>query len=91
MDKPEFKDMQIVGAGMGGDILGAGVAVGMRKADAELKKMFDEAINARDQGRHDREAHLEVVQDQDDPAGVSSLSPLSGRGLEPGPSRREGR
>jgi octopine/nopaline transport system substrate-binding protein len=46
MDKPEFKNMQIVGAGMGGDILGAGVAVGMRKADTELKKMFDEAINA---------------------------------------------
>jgi octopine/nopaline transport system substrate-binding protein len=46
MDKPEFKNMQIVGAGMGGDILGAGVAVGMRKADTELKKMFDKAINA---------------------------------------------
>jgi octopine/nopaline transport system substrate-binding protein len=46
MEKPEFKDMKIVGAGMGGDILGAGVAVGMRKADVELKKMFDEAINA---------------------------------------------
>jgi octopine/nopaline transport system substrate-binding protein len=46
MDKPEFKNMQIVGAGMGGEVLGAGVAVGMRKADTELKKMFDEAINA---------------------------------------------
>ena len=44
-EKPEFKDMQIVGAGMSGDVLGAGVAVGMRKADADLKGMFDKAIN----------------------------------------------
>jgi len=34
-----------VGAGMSGDVLGAGVAVGMRKADADLKGMFDKAIN----------------------------------------------
>jgi octopine/nopaline transport system substrate-binding protein len=46
MDKPEFKNMQIVGAGLGGEVLGAGVAAGMRKSDTELKKMFDEAINA---------------------------------------------
>ena len=46
MEKPEFKDMKIVGAGLGGEVLGVGVAVGMRKADTELKKMFDEAINA---------------------------------------------
>jgi len=46
MEKPEFKDMKIVGAGLGGEVLGAGVAVGMRKADTELKKMFDEAIIA---------------------------------------------
>jgi octopine/nopaline transport system substrate-binding protein len=46
MDKPEFKDMKIVGAGMGGGVLGVGVAVGLRKADADLKKMFDDAINA---------------------------------------------
>jgi octopine/nopaline transport system substrate-binding protein len=46
MDKPEFKNMQIVGAGMGGEVLGVGVAVGMRKSDTELKKMFDDAINA---------------------------------------------
>ena len=45
MEKPEFKDMMIAGAGMGGDILGAGVAAGMRKADTDLKKMFDDAIN----------------------------------------------
>jgi octopine/nopaline transport system substrate-binding protein len=46
MEKPDFKDMQIAGAGMGGGVLGAGVAVGLRKQDAELKKMFDDAINA---------------------------------------------
>jgi octopine/nopaline transport system substrate-binding protein len=46
MDKPEFKNMQIVGAGLGGEVLGAGVAAGMRKSDTELKKMFDDAINA---------------------------------------------
>ncbi len=45
MEKPEFKDMTIAGAGMGGDILGAGVAAGMRKGEAELKKLFDDAIN----------------------------------------------
>ncbi len=46
MEKPEFKDMTIAGAGLGGDILGAGVAVGLRKQDTDLKKMFDDAINA---------------------------------------------
>jgi octopine/nopaline transport system substrate-binding protein len=46
MEKPEFKDMKIVGAGLGGEVLGVGVAVGMRKSDTELKKMFDDAINA---------------------------------------------
>ncbi|HEX8662503.1 MAG TPA: transporter substrate-binding domain-containing protein [Beijerinckiaceae bacterium] len=46
MDKPEFKNMQIVGAGMGGGVLGVGVAVGLRKSDADLKKLFDDAINA---------------------------------------------
>jgi octopine/nopaline transport system substrate-binding protein len=45
MEKPEFKELTIAGAGMGGDILGAGVAAGMRKGEAELKKMFDDAIN----------------------------------------------
>jgi octopine/nopaline transport system substrate-binding protein len=43
-EKPEFKDMVIAGTGMRGDVLGRGVAVGMRKDDAELKRMFDEAI-----------------------------------------------
>ena len=46
MEKPEFKDMMIAGTGMRGDVLGRGVAVAMRKDDAELKKMFDDAIGA---------------------------------------------
>jgi octopine/nopaline transport system substrate-binding protein len=45
-EKPEFKEMIIAGTGMRGDVLGRGVAVGMRKDDADLKKMFDEAIAA---------------------------------------------
>ncbi len=45
-EKPEFKDLMIAGAGMRGDVLGRGVAVGMRKADTELKALFDEAIKA---------------------------------------------
>jgi octopine/nopaline transport system substrate-binding protein len=45
-EKPEFKDMVIAGTGMRGDVLGRGVAVGMRKADSELKTLFDDAIKA---------------------------------------------
>jgi octopine/nopaline transport system substrate-binding protein len=45
-EKPEFKDMVIAGTGVRGDVLGRGVAVGMRKADGELKTMFDQAIAA---------------------------------------------
>ncbi|MDQ4136031.1 MAG: lysine/arginine/ornithine ABC transporter substrate-binding protein [Pseudomonadota bacterium] len=45
-EKPEFKDMVIAGTGVRGDVLGRGVAVGMRKDDTELKKAFDEAIQA---------------------------------------------
>jgi len=45
-EKPEFKDMEIVGGAVSGDVLGRGVAVGLRKDDAELKAMFDEAIQA---------------------------------------------
>jgi octopine/nopaline transport system substrate-binding protein len=46
MEKPEFKDMMIAGTGMRGDVLGRGVAVAMRKNDAELKTLFDDAITA---------------------------------------------
>jgi octopine/nopaline transport system substrate-binding protein len=45
-EKPEFKDMVIAGTGVRGDVLGRGVAVGMRKQDADLKKLFDDAIAA---------------------------------------------
>jgi octopine/nopaline transport system substrate-binding protein len=38
--------MVIAGTGMRGGILGRGVAVGMRKDDADLKKSFDAAIEA---------------------------------------------
>jgi octopine/nopaline transport system substrate-binding protein len=46
MAQPQFKDMMIAGAGLSGDILGRGVAVGLRKADTDLHKMFDEAVLA---------------------------------------------
>jgi octopine/nopaline transport system substrate-binding protein len=45
-EKPEFKDLVIAGAGMTGDVLGRGVAVGLRKEDSELKGMFDKAIQS---------------------------------------------
>ncbi len=45
-EKPEFKNMIVAGTGMRGGLLGRGVAVGMRKDDAELKAMFDKAIQA---------------------------------------------
>ena len=38
--------MMVAGTGMRGGLLGRGVAVGMRKDDAELKAMFDKAIQA---------------------------------------------
>ena len=46
IDQPEFKDMTMVGAGVSGGVLGRGVAVGLRKGDAELKKNFDAAIQS---------------------------------------------
>ena len=48
--------MMIAGAGVSGGVLGRGVAVAMRKDDAELKDMFDAAIAGGDRGRHHREA-----------------------------------
>jgi octopine/nopaline transport system substrate-binding protein len=38
--------MVIAGGAVSSDVLGRGVAVGMRKDDAELKAMFDTAIQA---------------------------------------------
>ncbi|HEY8567192.1 MAG TPA: transporter substrate-binding domain-containing protein [Beijerinckiaceae bacterium] len=46
MDKPDFKDVTMAGPAFRGGLLGAGVGVGIRKADAELKAKFDEAIKA---------------------------------------------
>ena len=44
--KPEFKDYAIVGPSITGGLLGPGVGAGLRKEDADLKKMFDDAIAA---------------------------------------------
>jgi octopine/nopaline transport system substrate-binding protein len=44
--KPEGKDIVIVGPAFSGDVLGRGVAAGMRKEDTELKAKFDTAIKA---------------------------------------------
>jgi octopine/nopaline transport system substrate-binding protein len=45
-EKPEFKDMILAGGAVSGDVLGRGVAVGLRKDDTELKAAFDQAIQA---------------------------------------------
>ena len=44
MKNAQFKDMAIAGAGISGDILGRGVAVGLRKGDTDLRDMFDKAV-----------------------------------------------
>jgi octopine/nopaline transport system substrate-binding protein len=46
LEKPEFKDYSIVGPSLTGGVLGAGIAVGLRKDETDLKKTFDEAIQA---------------------------------------------
>ena len=46
IDGPNGKEMTISGPGFRGGILGLGVAVGLRKDEAELKKAFDDAITA---------------------------------------------
>jgi octopine/nopaline transport system substrate-binding protein len=46
LGKPEFKDYVMVGPGATGGMLGDGVGVGIRKQDAALRKMFDEAIDS---------------------------------------------
>ena len=43
-DKPDFKNYAMVGPRFSGGVFGRGVAVGMRKSDTELKKLFDDAI-----------------------------------------------
>ena len=44
--KPEFKDYTMAGPSITGGLLGAGVGVGLRKGETELKKSFEEAIQA---------------------------------------------
>ncbi|MEE1658036.1 lysine/arginine/ornithine ABC transporter substrate-binding protein [Microvirga sp. CF3062] len=46
LEKPEFKDYAMVGPSITGGLLGAGVGVGLRKGEAELKKSFEDAIQA---------------------------------------------
>jgi len=46
LEKPEFKDYALVGPSITGGMLGAGVGVGLRKDDKELKKAFEDAIQA---------------------------------------------
>jgi len=46
LTKPAGKDMVIVGPTFTGGPFGAGVGAGIRKADADLKKIFDTAIAA---------------------------------------------
>jgi octopine/nopaline transport system substrate-binding protein len=46
LEKPEFKEYVLVGPSITGGMLGAGVGLGIRKTDPELKKSFDEAIKA---------------------------------------------
>jgi octopine/nopaline transport system substrate-binding protein len=44
--KSDFKDYAVVGPSLTGGLLGAGIAVGLRKDEADLKKAFDEAIQS---------------------------------------------
>jgi octopine/nopaline transport system substrate-binding protein len=45
LEKPEFsKDYTLAGPSITGGLLGAGVGVGLRKGETDLKKAFDEAI-----------------------------------------------
>ncbi|WP_201838318.1 lysine/arginine/ornithine ABC transporter substrate-binding protein [Microvirga zambiensis] len=46
LEKPEFKDYVMTGPSITGGLLGAGVGVGLRKGEAELKKSFEDAIQA---------------------------------------------
>jgi octopine/nopaline transport system substrate-binding protein len=47
LEKPEFnKDYTLAGPSITGGLLGAGVGVGLRKGETELKKSFEDAIQA---------------------------------------------
>jgi octopine/nopaline transport system substrate-binding protein len=46
LGKPEFKDYALVGPAISGGVQGDGVGIGLRQEDTDLKKAFDEAIQA---------------------------------------------
>lgn len=46
LEKPEGKDFVMVGPTFTGGVFGQGVGAGLRKADDDLRKLFDEAITA---------------------------------------------
>ncbi|MBM3546102.1 MAG: transporter substrate-binding domain-containing protein [Alphaproteobacteria bacterium] len=46
METATGKDMMIAGPGFSGGMLGLGVAVGLRKEDADLKTAFDDAVKS---------------------------------------------
>jgi octopine/nopaline transport system substrate-binding protein len=46
LEKPEFKDYALVGPSITGGMLGRGVGVGLRRDAKDLKKAFDDAIQA---------------------------------------------
>ena len=46
LQKPGYDTFAIVGPSFTGDVFGQGIAVGLRKEDAKLKQMFNDAISA---------------------------------------------
>ena len=46
LDKPDAKDLAIVGPEFIGDVFGVGEGMGLRKADADLTAKFDKALDA---------------------------------------------
>jgi octopine/nopaline transport system substrate-binding protein len=44
LNKPEYKDFKLAGPTFVGDVFGKGIGVGLRKEDAVLKSMFNDAI-----------------------------------------------
>jgi octopine/nopaline transport system substrate-binding protein len=46
LEKPEGKDLVVMGPAFVGDVLGLGVGIGVRKGDPELRAKFDGAVKA---------------------------------------------
>ena len=59
-------------------MLGRGVAVAMRKDDAELKKLFDDAIAAAIKDGTVEKLPAEMVQDRRDAAGLIAIHDIPG-------------